>query len=217
ATVIRHGVDCDLFHPVDDRAALRRRLDLPNDGLLVGCFGRIRPQKGNDLFVQAMIATCKAIAQARGLVMGRATGEHSEFLAGLKAQVGDAGLSDRILFRDEVPIADVPAHFQAVDLYVAPQRWEGFGLTPLEAMASGAPVVATRVGAFEELVVPDETGTLIGIEEVDRMTADMISILSDPDRLGAMSRAARQHVETHFRLQDEARAINGIYRDLLTR
>ncbi|MEM9552602.1 MAG: glycosyltransferase family 4 protein, partial [Pseudomonadota bacterium] len=172
ATVIRHGVDCDLFHPVDDRAALRRRLDLPDDGLLVGCFGRIRPQKGNDLFVQAMIATCKAVPQARGLVMGRATGEHSEFLAGLKAQVGDAGLSDRILFRDEVPIADVPAHFQAVDLYVAPQRWEGFGLTPLEAMASGAPVVATRVGAFEELVVPDETGTLIGIEEVDRMTAD---------------------------------------------
>lgn len=215
ATVIRHGIDCDLFQPVADRAALRRALDLPEDGLLVGCFGRIRPQKGNDLFVKAMIAACRANPEVRGLMMGRATADNAEFLQGLKDEVAAASLSDRILFRDEVAVEDVPRHFQALDLYVAPQRWEGFGLTPLEAMSCGVPAVATRVGAFEELVIPGETGTLCDIEDVDKITADVIALLSDRDRLNEMATAAREHVAGTFRLEGEAAAIIAIYRKLL--
>ncbi|NHM18073.1 glycosyltransferase family 4 protein [Tritonibacter mobilis] len=215
ATVIRHGVDCELFQPVENRAALRRALDLPEDGLLVGCFGRIRHQKGNDLFVKAMIEACRANPKVRGLMMGRATPDNAEFLKGLKDEVAAAGLSDRILFRDEVAVEDVPRHFQALDLYVAPQRWEGFGLTPLEAMACGAPAVATRVGAFEELVVPGETGTLCDIEDLDKITADIIELLSDEPRLQEMSAAARAHVAQTFRLEGEAAAIIAIYRALL--
>jgi len=215
ATVIRHGIDCDLFQPVADRAALRRALDLPEDGLLVGCFGRIRPQKGNDLFVKAMISACRANPEVRGLMMGRATADNTEFLQGLKDEVAAAGLSDRILFRDEVAVEDVPRHFQALDLYVAPQRWEGFGLTPLEAMSCGVPAVATRVGAFEELVIPGETGTLCDIEDVDKITADVIALLSDRDRLNEMATAAREHVAGTFRLEGEAAAIIAIYRKLL--
>ena len=215
ATVIRHGIDCDLFQPVADRAALRRALDLPEDGLLVGCFGRIRPQKGNDLFVKAMIAACRANPEVRGLMMGRATADNAEFLQGLKDEVAAASLSDRILFRDEVAVEDVPRHFQALDLYVAPQRWEGFGLTPLEAMSCGVPAVATRVGAFEELVIPGETGTLCDIEDLDKITADVIALLSDRDRLNEMATAAREHVAGTFRLEGEAAAIIAIYRKLL--
>ena len=217
AQVIRHGVNCELFQPVADRAALRAELGLPTDGLLVGCFGRIRPQKGNDLFAKAMIKACQANPDARALMMGRAVGEHEAFLQGLKDEVAEAGLSDRILFRDEVDIEDVPRHFQALDLYVAPQRWEGFGLTPLEAMACGAPSVSTRVGAFEELIVPGETGTLCDIEDLDKITADIIDCLSDKDRLQQMSKASREHVETNFRLEGEAAAIIAVYQDLLNR
>ena len=216
ATVIRHGIDCDLFCPVTDRAALRADLNLPSDGLLVGCFGRIRHQKGNDLFVAAMISACRANPKVHGLMMGRATADNAAFLDDLKAQVANAGLADRILFRDEVPVADVPRHFQALDLYVAPQRWEGFGLTPLEAMACGVPAVATRVGAFEELVIPGETGTLCEIEDLDQITADIISCLSDPAQLKKMSHSARSHVSGNFRLEGEAGAIIEIYRALLS-
>ena len=217
AQVIRHGVNCELFQPVANRAVLRATLDLPTDGLLVGCFGRIRPQKGNDLFIKAMIKACKVNPKTRALMMGRAVGEHAAFLQGLKDEVEAAGLSDRILFRDEVDIEDVPSHFQALDLYVAPQRWEGFGLTPLEAMACGAPSISTRVGAFEELIVPGETGTLCDIEDLDKITADIIHCLSDKQRLHKMSVASRQHVVTNFRLEGEAAAIIDVYRQLLAR
>ncbi|MBT8153685.1 glycosyltransferase family 4 protein [Epibacterium ulvae] len=217
ATVIRHGVDCDLFQPVADKPALRAALDLPTDGLLVGCFGRIRHQKGNDLFIQAMIEVCKTRPDVRALMMGRATADNAEFLQDLKDKVTAAGLEDQILFRDEVAVEDVPRHFQALDLYVAPQRWEGFGLTPLEAMACGAPAVATKVGAFEELVVPGETGTLCEIEDIDKITADIAECLSDANRLAQMSKNSRAHVVKNFRLEGEAAAIIAIYRDLLNR
>ena len=216
ATVIHHGVDTTLFRPASDQGTLRQKLDLPQDGLLVGCFGRIRPQKGNDLFIKAMIAVCRAVPDAHALMMGRATTDHMSFLQDLRDQVAREGLSDRILFRDEVPIEDVPAHFQALDLYVAPQRWEGFGLTPIEAMACGAPVVATRAGAFEEMILPGETGTLVEIEDLDQITTDIQSILTNRERLSLMSVAARKRVHDAFDIETEAARIIDIYRSLLS-
>lgn len=217
ATVILHGVDCEQFQPVADKATLRAELDLPTDGLLVGCFGRIRHQKGNDLFVQAMIEVCKSRPDVRALMMGRATADNVDFLQGLKDQVAAAGLQDQILFRDEVPVEDLARHFQALDLYVAPQRWEGFGLTPLEAMACGSPVVATKVGAFEELIVPGKTGTLCEIEDLAQITADIAACLSDPEKLAEMAADSRQHVLDNFQLEGEAAAIIEIYRALLSK
>lgn len=215
ATVIHHGVDCTQFRPVADRAALRRELGLPADGPLVGCFGRIRHQKGNDLFVKAMVRIFSKQPTGTALVMGRATDDNQAFLQGLRDEVAAAGLTDRIIFRDEVPIAQLAAHFQALDLYIAPQRWEGFGLTPLEAMACGVPVVATRVGAFEDLVIDGETGHLIDIEDLDALTAKSERLLYDPARRSAYGLAARSHAATNFSIEAEAAAIIAIYRQLL--
>lgn len=217
ATVIRHGVDCEQFQPVEDRAALRKTLDLPAEGPLIGCFGRIRHQKGNDLFVAAMIEVFCKHPEGKALIMGRATAEHQGFLTRLKEDVAAAGLSERILFRDEVPIADLARHFQALDLYVAPQRWEGFGLTPLEAMSCGVPVVATKVGAFEELIVEGETGHLVEIEDAAALAARVGDLLSDPAGYAAMSEAARTNVVDSFQIEQEAAAIIALYRSLLAR
>lgn len=215
ATVIHHGVDCEQFSPVQDRAALRRSLDLPEDGPLIGCFGRIRHQKGNDLFVRSVIRVFSDVPQGKALIMGRATEEHKEFLQQLKNDVGSAGLAHRILFRDEVPIEQLSRHFQALDLYVAPQRWEGFGLTPLEAMACGVPVVATRVGAFQELVVDGVTGHLIDVEDLDAMTLRINQMITREETRSTFGDAARQNVIENFSLQAEANAIIAVYRTLL--
>lgn len=215
ATVIRHGVDCEQFQPVANRSALRSELGLPAEGPLIGCFGRIRHQKGNDLFVSAMISVFSKYPEGKALIMGRATAEHQGYLKGLKDAVEAAGLSDRILFRDEVPIADLARHFQALDLYVAPQRWEGFGLTPLEAMACGSPVVATKVGAFEELIVEGETGHLVEIGDDVAIAERVGDLLSSPKKLKAMSMAARANVTSNFRIEQEAASIIAIYRKLL--
>jgi len=215
ATVILHGIDTQTFRPAGDRAALRRRLGLPEDAVLIGCYGRIRDQKGTGDFVTAMQALLPDHPQAVALVMGRATASHKAMAEGLQKQVAEAGLQDRIRFLPEVPVDAMPDWYRALDLYVAPQRWEGFGLTPLEAMACGVPVLATRAGAFEELVVPGVTGDLVDPGNPVALTEAAARLLADPGLGTTLRDAARAHVCAGFRIEDEAAALIAVYRRLL--
>ena len=217
AHVIHHGIDTEGFAPPPDRAALRARLGLPEGQVLVGCYGRIRAQKGTGDFVAAMTPLLADRPQVTALVMGRATEQHRDYLRDLQAQVSQAGLGNRILFLPEVPVDRMADWYGALDLYVAPQRWEGFGLTPLEAMSCGVPVVATRVGAFEELVVDGETGSLTAPEDVAGLSAVIAPWLDDDEGRATAGRAARAHVLAHHGIEVEARAIVAVYRDLLAR
>lgn len=216
ATVIRHGIDTETFCPASDRAAVRKRLSLPEEGALIGCFGRIRAQKGTDLFVEAMIAALPDLPGARALIMGRATGPHEGFLNGLRDRVATANLADRIFFLPEVSVTDMSDWYQTLDLFIAPQRWEGFGLTPLEAMACGVPVIAADVGAFSELLATGVTGTLTPPGDAAALARATLDILNDPPRRDRWAAAARAHVLARFRIEDEAAAINSVYRGLLS-
>ncbi|WP_114287701.1 glycosyltransferase family 4 protein [Candidatus Halocynthiibacter alkanivorans] len=214
ATVSHHGINTDDFQPAGDRTALRQKLGLPDD-VLIGCYGRIRHQKGTDAFVDAMIRILPDLPGHTALVMGRATEKHTAFLDGLKKRVAAEGLAERILFLPEVPVHQVAAWYQVLDLFVAPQRWEGFGLTPLEAMACGVPCVATRVGAFEELLADGAVGTLVARDDVAALAEASMAWLADPERMVAGASAARAHVLAHFRIEGEAERLIAIYRDLL--
>ncbi len=217
STVILHGIDVTEFAPAPNKQAVRLQLGLDPDAVLIGCFGRIRPQKGNDLFIDAMIQLLPKYPDAHAIMMGGVTAQFEGFVSDLKQRVARAGLTDRIHFLPEDPGWTIAPWFQAVDLYVAPQRSEGFGLTPLEAMACGCAVVATRAGAFEELVVQGETGTIVACKDGPALTEAIDQVLSDPVKLAAWGAAGPGHVARSFRIEGEAAAINAVYRDLLNR
>ena len=212
ATVIPHGVDAEAFRPASDRAALRRALGLPA-GVWVGCFGRIRPQKGTDVFVDALLALMPERPDLRGLIVGRP--DDAGFAEGLRDRIAAAGLAERFRWAEGLSWEALADHHAAMDLHVAPQRWEGFGLTPLEAMASGVPVVAATVGAFPDLVRDGETGRLVPPDDAGAMAHAMAPLLDDPARRGAMGRAARAHVEACHAIEAEAAALEAVYRRLL--
>ncbi len=214
STVVRHGIDVEVFQPAEEKARAKRELGLPApllDRRLMGCFGRVRRQKGTDVFVDAMLALLPTRPDVAAVVLGRATEAHRGFQQDLKRRVAAAGLSDRVFFAGEVAPKETPAWYRVLDLFIAPQRWEGFGVTPLEAMASGVPVVATTVGAFEELVIDGETGSLIPPGEVAPMVEAASRWIDDPAALAAASVAAREHVAKAFSLEAEAAGINAVY------
>jgi mannosyltransferase len=215
ATVIMHGIDTETFAPAHDRTALRARMGLPTGGALIGCYGRIRAQKGTDAFVHAMVDVLPDHPTAHAIVMGRAVGEDETYLKALKRDVEKAGLAARILFQPEVPTDAMADWYAALDLYVAPQRWEGFGLTPIEAMATGCPVIATRVGAFEQLIVEGTTGSLVPADDIPALAAATDAALSDTGRLEKWREAARAHVEVNFSIEREAQSLITLYRRLL--
>ncbi|GAB5447849.1 glycosyltransferase family 4 protein [Gymnodinialimonas sp.] len=214
ADVILHGIDADSFTPAPDKAALRAKLNLP-DAVLVGCYGRIRAQKGTGDFVDAMIPVLQGNPEVHGLIMGRATSEHADYLKALRTQISGAGLTDRLHILPEVPVHEIADYYRVLDLFVAPQRWEGFGLTPLEAMACGVPCVATTVGAFPELITA-QAGTLIAPEDTPAMAEAIARYTADAALRAAQGQAARAHVEANFRITQEAEAIMAIYRRLLS-
>jgi mannosyltransferase len=212
--VIPHGIDLNAFCPCPDRGSIRQKLQLP-PGCLIGCFGRIRAQKGTDLFVEAMINLLPLNPGVIALVMGRTTSAHKEYLVSLRNRVSNAGLEDRVLFLPEVPVDQMPDWYRALDIYVAPQRWEGFGLTPLEAMACGVPVVATRVGAFEEQLIDGEMGFLVEPDDSNSIVRACEAILASTELRHRFSVAARSHVESCFSIDKEASALNALYGRLL--
>ena len=214
--IIHHGIDTETFKPNSDKTSLRNELGLP-EGKLIGCFGRIRPQKGVDIFVEVMIKACAEDPLAIGIICGHTTADHKEFEADLRARVADAGFSDRIIFLGTQPSDRLPLLFAALDIYLAPQRNEGFGLTPLEGMASGVPVIATTAGAFEEMVVSGETGYIVEIEDIVNMTERLMELLSNERRRKALANASIERVYQHFDIKGEAAALVKLYQNLLSK
>lgn len=214
-SVVMHGIDTARFFPPADKAAAKRAVGLDPEKKIAGCFGRVRRQKGTDLFVDAMIALLPGRPDWSAIIAGRATASHATFETELKERVAKAGLSDRILFVGEH--TNINDWYRALDLFVAPQRWEGFGLTPLEAMATAVPVVATDVGAFPELVVTgrDETGIVIPADDLAAMTNAAGAFMDDPARLSAAGARALAHVSGNFSIEGEARRLGEIYRRLI--
>ncbi len=209
-SVVMHGIDTARFLPPDDLVAAKTGLGLDPAQHYAGCFGRVRHQKGTDVFVDAMIALLPANPDWSAIVAGRATAQHEAFERDLKGRVAAAGLQDRILFVGEHK--DIQRWYQALSLFVAPQRWEGFGLTPLEAMATGVPVVATDVGAFPELVEDGTTGTIVARGDVRAMAEAAGGYMADLPRRQAVAEACLAHARERFPIKEEASNLLAVYR-----
>lgn len=210
-STVMHGIDTQRFSPSENRAEAVAALGLDPKQHYAGCFGRVRRQKGTDLFVDAMMALLPDHPGWSAIVAGRATAEHRAFEEELKQRVAAAGLANRILFVGEH--SDIPRWYRALSLFVAPQRWEGFGLTPLEAMASGVPVVASDVGAFSEIVGRD-AGLIVPPDDLAAMTEAVRLFLDDDERRRNAGNAALAHARQRFPLTREADALIAVYEAL---
>jgi mannosyltransferase len=210
ATVIFHGVDTARYFPAEDRNREWRKGGLPGDfGIAV--FGRVRRQKGTDLFIEAMCRLLPNFPDFTAVIVGAVTADQIGFARELKSSVAAAGLSERIRFLGERPAAEIPLWFRRVSIVVAPQRFEGFGLVPLEAMASGCAVVATRVGAAYHVVVDGHTGYLVSPGDLDGLMYQLEILMRDPQLTLAMGRCGRAHVLNHFSIEREAAALERVY------
>jgi len=207
-TVVRHGIDAEQFHPPSSPGG-----DFADTGLpgryAIGCFGRVRHQKGTDLFVDAMIELLPRFPDWTAVVAGRVTAENADFAADLQRRIAEAGLTDRIVFLGEVP--NIKTWFRRLTLFVAPSRNEGFGLTPLEAMACGVACVTSDAGAYAEMIQPDVTGHMVRAGDGVALRRAIEAYLSDVPRARAHGRVAAEMVRTSFRLADEAAGIRAVY------
>ena len=185
AAVIGHGVDTERFQPPTDKATAWAETGIPGR-YGIGTFGRVRPEKGTDLFVEAMCRLLPEFADFTAFVAGQTRPEHAGFRARLDARIAEAGLGARIRFLGEVPAPEIERWYRAALMVVQPPRYEGYGLTVIEAMASGAAVVASRTGAFGTMIEDGVTGAVVPAGDVEATIAALRPLLAAPGRMIAM-------------------------------
>jgi mannosyltransferase len=213
-TIVHHGVDPAVYRPPPDRAAAFAAGGLPGK-YAIGCFGRVRAQKGTDVFVEAMCRLLPRFPDFTAVIVGAVTVDQSGFAQALEARVAAAGLAERVRFLGELPIEEVPRWYQRITIYAFTSRNEGFGLTLVEAMAAGVALVAARAGAAET-VVDAETGVLVPPGDAEALAAALEPLMRDPESAAAMGRRARARVMREFSIEAEAARIVEVYRGLLS-
>jgi mannosyltransferase len=214
ATVIPHGVDTEIYVPPQNRAAAFAESGLAGIHA-IGCFGRVRAQKGSDVFVDAMCNLLPRYPDFTAVMVGAITPEQTAFANDLKRRIDAAGLTSRIVITGELSIEAVQRWYQRVTIYAFTSRNEGFGLTLIEAMSAGAALVAARAGAAELVVEDGLTGVLVPTGDADALAAALEPLMRDPAAAMAMGARARQRVITTFSLDAEAARIAEVYRNLL--
>ncbi|MFG2828449.1 glycosyltransferase family 4 protein [Streptomyces sp. NPDC048434] len=181
AVVIPNGVDVGFFASAGPKAEWQ--------GKTIGFIGRIdEPRKGLPVLMKALPAILAEVPDARLLVAGR--GDEEEAVAVLPAE-----MRSRVEFLGMVSDEDKARLLRSVDVYVAPNTGgESFGIILVEAMSAGAPVLASDLDAFAQVLDQGEAGELFTNEDADALATAAVRLLGDPARLAELRERGTRHV-----------------------
>ncbi len=205
-SVVYNGIPLQPARP--DRRAIISQLGLPPTARLVLTVGRLVPQKGYDILLEAIPDVLQQEPQAHFLWAGQGPQQNE-----LRTRIIALGVGDNVHLLGRR--RDVPALMAAADLFVLPSRFEGFPLSVLEAMVAALPVVGTHVCGISEAVVDGATGRLVMAEQPAVLAAAIIETLTQPTLAAQWGRAGRELVYQRFSAERMARETSDIYQELI--
>lgn len=215
--VIHNGVDLARFRPnVGAREDARRLLQIgPRDTYLVGMAGHLAPIKGPDEFIRAAAVVASRRDDVTFVVAGEDKSRSGENRRRIERLIGDLGLGGRVHLQGWVD--DVPALLSALDLFVSPSRSEPFGLSIIEAMACGVPVVATKSDGAVEILEDGVTGLLVPLGDHEALAEAICALLNDGRGRAGMAARALEAVRDRFSLERMLTATEQLYGSVLGR
>jgi glycosyltransferase involved in cell wall biosynthesis len=199
------GTDPTRFSPSHDTGALRRRWGVGDAPLLL-TVARVVPHKGQDMGIRALATLARDFPELRYIIVGEGHDEQR-----LRALAKELGVHDRVGFVGAMRDDELPEAYATSTIYLGASRIdneinaEGFGISFIEAGASGIPSVAGDSGGVRSAVRDGETGLVVSPTEPDAIADAIRSLLLNPDRRKQMGRAARHAVETHYNWDRVAR------------
>jgi len=194
----------------EERAASRGDLGLPPTAVVGGTLGRLSREKNLGLFVETAAALARESPSLAFLLVGGGP----EFEP-VRAAVRSLGMEGRILLSG--PRADVPRVLAALDYFIMTSDTEGLPNAIMEAMASGLPVVSTRVGGVPELVADGETGLLVAAGDAGAMLDAARRIALDAGLRRAMGEAGRRRIAEGFSVERMVERTRAVYDEVMSR
>jgi glycosyltransferase involved in cell wall biosynthesis len=205
-TCIHNGIDVDRFEK--SREAMAPAADT---NLRVGMVGHLARIKGQEDFIRAAAAVCSRRDDVEFIIAGEDKSRGGDNRRQLEKLIAELGLRKRISLVGWVD--DVPALLATFDLFVSPSRSEPFGLSIVEAMAAGVPVIATRSEGAREIIDEGQTGQLVPIGDAAALANAMEQMLSDPEERARLGENARRVARDRFSLERMVDATEQVYRE----
>ena len=215
--VVPCGIDLGSFHPAGaDESRCRLAAALPalevNEGPGILFVGRLEQAKGADLLVRALPLVQSQPSASLWIVGGDERDDDER--ARLRTLAMECGVEHRVKFVNAVDRQQLPDLYRAAAVCAVPSAYESFGLVAVEAMASGTPTVATRVGGLASTITHGKTGLLVGDRQPEAFASAIDQLLADEAQRRRMSAAAADEMMV-FSWRRVARSILGVYEDLI--
>ncbi|MCP3101392.1 glycosyltransferase family 4 protein [Myxococcus sp. K15C18031901] len=206
STIISHGVDLTRFHPPADRDEAWKRLG-QGGRLGVGVIGRIRKEKGQGDFVEAVRPLLSSYPDWQAVLVGLAKGPDLDWMNGLRA-----GLEERVTMAGEQSV--IEPWYQGLTVLVHPSYSEGYSLVHVEAMASGCCVVASKLPYLDTLIEDGRTGFFFEPGDVKALRELLDMLMREPERARQVGRNAAEEARRRCGVEHEAHALDDLYRKL---
>ena len=215
--IIPCGFSHKEFHPVEKEFA-RNVLNLPQHQKILLQLGRMVPRKGVDNVIKALGKIKHLVQDIHLVVVGGdadvADAKLTPEIARLMDVAKQADVSSNITFAGRKTRAVLKYYYAAADLFITTPWYEPFGITPLEAMACGTPVIGANVGGIKFSVTDGETGYLVAPNNPDELAKKIEEALGDEEELLRLRRNCISRVNKHFTWQQVAISCDHLYQKM---
>jgi len=205
---VHTGLDPRPYRAMLDVPGLKASLGVPADAPLVGTVGRLSPQKSPLDFVRMVAIVHKRLPRAHFVWIGSGPLQEAALQLSL-----ESGLKDVLHFAGQR--ANVPDLLQALQCFVLTSAWEGFPLVLLEAMAAGAPVVATDIPGSDEAIRAGQDGLLVPVGDPLAMAQAVQDILENPQQAALYRDSASRRLEQEFTPRAMLDGLTDVYRQVV--
>ncbi|HEX2153984.1 MAG TPA: glycosyltransferase [Acidimicrobiia bacterium] len=211
------GVDTDVFRPVG-RSLARARKGWDEDEWIILHVGRMVPRKGVDTVIEALAELrTRGVDNASLVIAGGSSDDpqDDEYVRGLMTLADELGVGDHVRFTGRVDHHLLPQLYGAADVFVTTPWYEPFGITPLEAMACGLPVVGSNVGGIKYTVRDGETGFLVPPRDAQAVADRLQELRTLPWLASTLSENARRRAEDLFTWQKVSDSLMELYEEIV--
>lgn len=216
--LIHNGIDVDRFasaaRAVRGSEAAGQK-ESTSKRLRVGMVGHLAPIKGQEDFIRAAAIVCGLRDDVEFIIAGEDKSRSGEHRQGIERLIAKLDLNQRVRLSSWVD--DIAELLSTFDLFVSPSRSEPFGLSIVEAMAAGTPVVASTSEGAREIINDNDTGRLVPIGNVDALAKVICELLSNPAQRDHLSANAQRVVRERFSLERMVAETEKVYEQVLDR
>ena len=216
-TIVPCGFNPKEFYPIDKQKA-RALLNLNTHEKLILQLGRMVPRKGVDNVIKAVARLKDYNSSVRLIVVGGEADTPDPNLTPeikrLQQIAAEENISDKVVFTGRRNRNVLKYYYAAADIFVSTPWYEPFGITPLEAMACGVPVIGANVGGIKYSIADNQTGFLVPPHNPDALAEKIVQLLSDETLYHAMQKNAIKRVNKYFTWSKVADRIDLLYKKL---